>query len=274
MKINRIYKPKRFDNFTIVPNCVFRTKNISIGATGLYAYLFSHDSSKPITIRFIINHFKEGKDAINSKIKELEKFNLLRRESVKIGGKFAGYNYYLDDQSGLTDAEKTDAENPQQNNINNNNNIDYSEIANKSLEHFINLFPLRYQPKTKSQKNKWLDTLDKIERIDKYDLRKVFRVCQKIRNDNFWSNNFLSLTKLRNNDKNGVKYIHRFMQQFQDKPKCFHKIKGIKDYFIYFDDNEEKLGAMTDKRKLNQFNLENVFNERELTELFNYAKNE
>ena len=75
MKINRIYKPKRFDNFTIVPNCVFRTKNISIGATGLYAYLFSHDSSKPITIRFIINHFKEGKDAINSKIKGLEKFN-------------------------------------------------------------------------------------------------------------------------------------------------------------------------------------------------------
>ena len=44
MKYNRIYKPKKFDNFTIIPSYILRHKGISIGATGLYAYLFSHKS--------------------------------------------------------------------------------------------------------------------------------------------------------------------------------------------------------------------------------------
>ena len=90
MEINRIYKPKRFDNFTIVPNAVFRIKGISLGATGLYAYLFSHDTDKPITIKFIQGHFKESYKAIKSRLEELEKLNLLTRERVRYNGQYAG----------------------------------------------------------------------------------------------------------------------------------------------------------------------------------------
>ena len=71
MKYNKILKPKKFDNFNIVPGYIFRDKGISIGATGLYAYLFSHTADQDITIEFICGHFKEGKDAIRAKIKEL-----------------------------------------------------------------------------------------------------------------------------------------------------------------------------------------------------------
>ena len=71
MKYNKIVKPKKFDNFNIVPSYIFRDKGISIGATGLYAYLFSHTADQDITIEFICGHFKDGKDAIRAKIKEL-----------------------------------------------------------------------------------------------------------------------------------------------------------------------------------------------------------
>ena len=68
---DKIYKPKKFDRFTIVPNAIFRHKGISATATGLYCWLFSHDSKTEMTVQFICGHFKEGKDAINKRIKEL-----------------------------------------------------------------------------------------------------------------------------------------------------------------------------------------------------------
>ena len=53
MKYNKILKPKKFDNFTIIPSSIFRHKNITVGATGLFAYLFSHKAEQEITIQFI-----------------------------------------------------------------------------------------------------------------------------------------------------------------------------------------------------------------------------
>ena len=95
MKYNKILKPKKFDYFTIIPSSIFRHKNITVGATGLYAYLFSHTAEQEITIQFICGHFKEGKDAIAAKIKELIEAGYLERVRVTDKGKFKGYNYIL-----------------------------------------------------------------------------------------------------------------------------------------------------------------------------------
>jgi len=274
MEINRIYKPKRFDSFTIVPNDVFRIKGISIGATGLYAYLFSHDARKPITIKYICGHFKENYRAINARILELEKLKLLKRVEIRNAGQFSGYNYYLTDLQN-TDSQNTDLQKCNQNNINNNIPIDIKSIAYKSINHFIKLFPNKYQPKSESQKNKWIEILDKINRLDGYDLRDVYKCCKDLRADDFWSNNFLSLLKLRNKDKNGIKYIDRFMDKFSStKPKSYYKIKGIEELIIYkdVDSDEDKLGALTKTKKLNDYNLKQILNDLEYNELFNYAK--
>lgn len=273
MEVNRIYKPKRFDNYTIVPNDIFRIKGISIGATGLYAYLFSHDSRKPITIKFICGHFKENYRAINARIKELEKYKLLKRVEVRNAGQFSGYNYFLTDLQNA-DCQNADLQKSKQNN--NYNNISTNSIASKSIEHFIKLFPVKYQPKTESQKSKWIDVLDKIERIDNYDLRLVYKCCKELRADAFWSNNFLSLLKLRNKDKNDIKYIDRFMDKFSNqKPQSYYKIKDIESYVIYkdIDSEEEKLGAITKTKKLNEYNLKQILTDIEYAELFKYAKN-
>jgi len=225
MEYNRIYKPKKFDNFTIVPSNIFRHKNISIGATGLYCWMFSHTSKQVITTEFICGHFKQGRDTIRKRLNELIDNGYLKRIKITEKGRFVGTNYYLNEKPHI---EKPHKEIPamekttQSNIIYNNIDIYISNISNtilKSYIHFINLFPDRYKPKTHAQLKKWIICLDKIERIDKYDLKEVYLACQYIRLDNFWKTNFLTLIKLRHLDKYGMKFIDRFMELYKNRKK-------------------------------------------------------
>tara|TARA_R110000744_G_scaffold87067_2_gene170143 strand:+ start:1617 stop:2471 length:855 start_codon:yes stop_codon:yes gene_type:complete len=280
MKYNKIYKPKKFDKFTIIPSYIFRHKDISIGATGLYTWLFSHASTQEMTVEFISGHFKEGKDAIRSKLKELIKEGYLIRKQVTDKGKFKGYNYYLNDKP-HKEKPKTDLSapvNPPQSNTNTNiyikSNIKQNANIDKSFEHFVSLFDFKYQPKTATQIINWKICLDKCVSIDNYDLKEIYLAVKFIRNDDFWREHFLSLLKLRNLDKNGILFIHRFMELYkkQNKPKCYKKIKGIKEYIIYLDpDGSKKLGAITKTNKLNEFNLSQFLDKSEIKQLKNFV---
>jgi len=281
MKYNKILKPKKFDNFSIIPGSIFRHKNISVGATGLYAYLFSHKADQQITVEFICGHFKEGKDAIRTKLNELISAGYLVREKVTCKGKFKGYNYILKaNHKGQNQSrQKPKSENPPQSNINNitNNksNITQTEKMQKAFPHFVDLFDLRYQPKTDVQIKSWQVVLDRCVRIDKYSLDEVYLAVKNVRNNEFWKNNFLTLLKLRNHDKNGIMFIHRFieMNRKNNKPKCYYKIKGIQEYKLYNDpDGTERLGAITKFNKLNEFNLSQILNRDEIEELKNFIK--
>tara|TARA_R100000951_G_scaffold43080_1_gene36230 strand:- start:1559 stop:2497 length:939 start_codon:yes stop_codon:yes gene_type:complete len=308
MEFNKIYKPERFDKFTIVPNNIFRHKNISAGATGLYCWLFSHDQKTDITVQFICGHFKEGKDAINKKIKELINEGFLIREDVRLRGKFSGYNYFLNEKpnkyngftaavktgAGKTVNGKTAAVNPQQSNTNNNtitNNKEilnkkykttksktpiYNQIILKAFPHFVALFPDAYKPKSKAQENKWLDCLDKIQRLDNYDLREVYEVAKDLRNDEFWQNNFLSILKFRNKDKNDIKYIDRFMsvKRQKTKPNGFKKVKGLINYFIYESpaNGLKEIGAKTKGGEIFEFHIKQLMSTAEFHELKDYIQ--
>ena len=110
------------------------------------------------------------------------------------------------------------------NNIYNNNNIinntvksknnKFSVLVKNSLDPIASLFPEKLRPKTKAQKDAWLDCIDKLDRLDKYNPRKVYFISKKVRRDDFWRDNFLSILKLRKSDNNGVKYIVKFEQRF------------------------------------------------------------
>jgi DNA-binding PadR family transcriptional regulator len=169
------------------------------------------------------------------------------------------------------------------NNINNNNSTkskkrQYSEKTTKAFSHFVALFPLKYRPKTDAQKNKWLDCLDKIERLDGYNLREVYNVAKELRNDEFWQNNFLSILKLRNTDKNGIKYIDRFMVQHKakQKPVGFTKIKGLKEFFVYRNpaNGQKEIGAKTKNGDIHEFQIRGLMMTNEFQELKNYIINE
>ena len=124
MKYNKILKPKKFDNFTIIPSSIFRHKNITVGATGLFAYLFSHKAEQEITIQFICGHFKESKGAIGRKLNELIDAGYIVRERVTDKGKFKGFNYILKakPKPQKPKPQKPKPQNEPQSNINNIHN--------------------------------------------------------------------------------------------------------------------------------------------------------
>jgi len=282
MKYNKILKPKKFDNFTIIPSSIFRHKDITVGATGLYAYLFSHTAEQEITIQFICGHFKESKGAIGRKLNELIDAGYLVRKRVTDKGKFKGYNYILKakPKTQKPEPQKPKPQNEPQSNIiyNDNNiksNITQTEKMQNAFPHFVKLFDKRYQPKTDAQIESWQVVLDRCVRIDKYSLDEVYLAVKNVRNNEFWKNNFLTLLKLRNHDKNGIMFIHRFieMNRKNNKPKCYYKIKGIQEYKLYNDpDGSERLGAITKYNKLNEFNLSQILNRDEIDELKNFIK--
>lgn len=286
MKLNRIIKPSKFDHFTIVPNAIFRHEGISQQATGLYCYLFSHKSDQDITINFITNHFKNGRDAVRSAIAELESFGYLQREQLRQNGKIVAYNYILKDAP-LTEKPSTgkpSPENPIQSNTSIYSNKDIttytkrntstkSENVEKAYTHFVQLFPKRYRPKTPATIEKWKVCLDRIERIDGYDLRKVYEVCKQLRQDQFWSENFLSVLKLRNNDKNGIRYVDRFMERnaLRTRPTALNKLKGVKDLVPYLEDGVKMVKANTNNGVIQDFNLRMSLTPAEYKEILDYA---
>jgi len=286
MKLNRIIKPSKFDHFTIVPNAIFRHEGISQQATGLYCYLFSHSSSQEITINFITNHFKNGRDAVRSAIAELEQLGYLQREQLRQNGKIVAYNYILKDAPApeKPSTEKPSPENPIQSNTSIYSNKDIttytkrntstkSENVEKSYQHFVQLFPKRYRPKTPATIEKWKVCLDRIERIDGYDLRKVYEVCKQLRQDSFWSENFLSVLKLRNNDKNGIRYVDRFMERnaLRTRPTALNKLKGVKDLVPYLEDGVKMVKAITNNGVIQDFNLRMNLTPVEYKEILDYA---
>jgi len=286
MKLNRIIKPSKFDHFTIVPNAIFRHEGISQQATGLYCYLFSHKSDKDITINFITNHFKNGRDAVRSAIAELERFGYLQREQLRQNGKIVAYNYILKDTPATEkpSPEKPSPENPIQSNTSIYSNKDIttytkrntstkSENVEKAYAHFVQLFPERYRPKTPATIEKWKVCLDRIERIDGYDLRKVYEVCKQLRQDQFWSENFLSVLKLRNNDKNGIRYVDRFMERnaLRTRPTALNKLKGVKDLVPYLENGVKMVKANTNNGVVQDFNLKMNLTPAEYKQILEYA---
>lgn len=286
MKLNRIIKPSKFDHFTIVPNAIFRHEGISQQATGLYCYLFSHKSDQDITINFITNHFKNGRDAVRSAIAELESLGYLQREQLRQNGKIVAYNYILKDAP-LTEKPSTgkpSPENPIQSNTSIYSNKDIttytkrntstkSDNVEKAYQHFVQLFPKRYRPKTPATIEKWKVCLDRIERIDGYDLRKVYEVCKQLRQDQFWSENFLSVLKLRNNDKNGIRYVDRFMERnaLRTRPTALNKLKGVKDLVPYLEDGVKMVKANTNNGVIQDFNLRMNLTPAEYKQILEYA---
>ena len=262
MKTGLIKKPKDFTNFTVVPNPILRDKNLSVGAVGLYCFLFSHTAEFTITIEFIIGAFKDGKAAIKSKIKELETAGYLLRERVKGDkGLFVGYNYELvlepADQlsdnglSGRTvyvQPENRPHTNRLQSNTNNNTNINteitkeintkdtaqvkkpapakFSQLVENAFAPYLDLFKgEKTLPKNESQKLTWKNTLVWFEKND-YDLREVYAAVKWARQDPFWGPNVLSLPALKN-VRNSVRKIDNIMAKYKVAIKQDNKPKAM-----------------------------------------------
>ena len=87
----------------------------------------------------------------------------------------------------------------------------FSEEVLNCFDYCLNLFSDNLKPKNK---NNWLDTIEKLNRIDKYSFEEIKYIVKSARNDDFWKMQFLSIQKLRKNNKDGVKYFTVFQERF------------------------------------------------------------
>lgn len=233
MEIGVIIKPVGLDRYIPIPLSILRNRGLSMAATGLYCWLFSHEAGRQMTVNFITNHFKDGRDSISTRLVELEKAGFLKRKKIRDGSRFV-YDFELLDVvkmgTGKSEVGKSEVgisapENPHQRNNNKINKISnkinknnkkkiYPEIVLNAFDHIQQQFPERYRPSTESQKDKWLDTIEKLNRIDGVSPRKLYLLIKEIRKDDFWQQNFLTVQKLRQRNKQGVLWIDVFMERY------------------------------------------------------------
>ena len=105
----------------------------------------------------------------------------------------------------------------------------FSPSIYNCLDNCLKYFPEHLKPKNK---NSWLDTIEKLERIDKIPLQVIEEIVKKTREDSFWGKNFLSINKLRSKDKNGVMYISVFAENIKSNNKNLNSVHNeeFQDY--------------------------------------------
>jgi len=81
-------------------------------------------------------------------------------------------------------------------------------------ENVVGLFPVKFRPNTEAEKFKWLQTIERLDRLDGYNPRQVFYITKQTLLDDFWRTNFYTIHKLRKKNKEGVKYIDIFASRF------------------------------------------------------------
>jgi hypothetical protein len=86
----------------------------------------------------------------------------------------------------------------------------YTNLLN---EKFIDFFDDEFKPKTEEQIKNWADCLRKLIEIDKFSEIDIGNIIKWAREDAFWTKNFMSLLKLREKNKEGIKYIEVFKHQ-------------------------------------------------------------
>lgn len=90
------------------------------------------------------------------------------------------------------------------------NKIVFSKEVNDCYDSIFKLFNEKDLPKNEKEKNKWLDTIEKCNRLDKYSFEDIIKITKKAKNDNFWAKQFLTINKLRSKNGEKIKYIRVF----------------------------------------------------------------
>lgn len=104
-----------------------------------------------------------------------------------------------------------------------NQKIDFSVFPKELIElskRVIKLFPESViNNLTAKQKYEWIDTLRKLNEIDKISLIEIEKIIKFARNSDFWSKNFLSVLKLRKKNKENIKYYIVFQEEMKSEQK-------------------------------------------------------
>lgn len=96
MSVIRVHKTA---NFTVMSNYHFKEKKMSLKAKGMLSLMLSLPPEWDYTVAGLVTLSSDGKDSVNSALKELESFGYLsRRRMTNEKGQFAGMEYNIFEQ--------------------------------------------------------------------------------------------------------------------------------------------------------------------------------
>lgn len=93
----------------------------------------------------------------------------------------------------------------------------YPKEVHDCFNNCLTYFPIHLHPKGGNNKNNWLDTIQKLSRIDKIPFELIEQIVKRTRENDFWAKNFISITKLRKKNKEGIMYIIVFNEQTKNQ---------------------------------------------------------
>ena len=97
----------------------------------------------------------------------------------------------------------------------------FSTSVLNCFDNCLKHFESHLHPTTEKIKENWLDTIDKLQRIDNIPFEKIEEIVEKTRADDFWNPNFMALPKLRKKNKEQIPYVVVFNERI--KPKANEK---------------------------------------------------
>lgn len=210
--------------YAILPAEVRYSENLSPNSKLLFAEIsaLTNKSGKCYAQNsYFAELYNVEKETVSRWISQLEKFGfiktkIIRNENKQVERRYIFVNTSLQKNQYPIDKKVKGNIYTNNNNINNNSSYAYSEQVLKSYDFIVSLFPERNKPKNESQKKQWLDVIRLCNSEDKINPRQLYYLLEKVRSDEFWSVNFLSLLSLRKS-VNGVRKLDRFLQKFADE---------------------------------------------------------
>lgn len=106
--------------------------------------------------------------------------------------------------------------------------INFSKEVIDCYHNCIEYFNEDLKPKSVKEQDSWMDTIDKLNRLEHLQFSDIELLVKSARQDIFWSKNFLSITKLRRKDKDKVPYWKVFKEKFK-----YEKTKTETTYNAY-----------------------------------------
>lgn len=103
---------------------------------------------------------------------------------------------------------------------------DYTTSVIDCYEECVKEFTADLKPKDEAEEVKWLDVVDKLNRLDHLQFDDIALIVKTVRNDKFWSKNFLTLRKLRRKNNDGIPYWKVFREKFKREQSKSEKAKS------------------------------------------------
>jgi hypothetical protein len=166
------------------------------------------------TIRTCLKKLEKTNEIIVKSTNKLTKITICKYESYQLENSEANKQLTIKQQATnkqlTTTKESKESKEEKRINIDNKESItpknEFSEEIINFYDHILQFFDSEFAPQSESQKNKWLDCIDKLIRIDNLNFDEILQIVKNARNDQFWSGNVRTLLKLRMKNKEGIIY--------------------------------------------------------------------